>query len=175
MAVLITNPISANQVVDVPIDMGCIGSVPCKNLPNVLQAITDKICQGLDVSDLEFGDCVTPGSTVPEVLQNIITSITCADGGEPGCDCPTNDIVLTGLTECSTDSWTCAQPDACFTLTNTCDPGVITLQVVLQALLDRNVAYGNVIKNQCAQISTLQSQVAALQLAVSNIQSSCCP
>lgn len=169
---MITSPISANQVVDVNIDFKCL-EVTCKNLPNTLQALVDKVCEdGPDYTALEYGNCVEPGETLTEVLQNIITAIPCVEG-----DVVTPSIAeqeIEGLTTCSTDGWNCGAADACLTFTNDCDPGNITLEVVLQTLINRMVAMGNVIKTQCTAISTLQSQVATLNAQVATIQSTCC-
>lgn len=169
---LITNPISANQIADVAIDLKCVGPISCPTLPNVLQAMVDKICEVQDFSSLDFGACVGSGTTLLEILQAIIDAQQCGicdDNGSGSSD------VITGLLECSSDNWSCAEANSCFTLTNPCAPGTITVKNVLQALLNRNVAYGNLLKIHCDQINTLQNQVATLELTVRGIQSSCCP
>ena len=168
---MISSPISANSVVDVDIDFKCL-DVTCKTLPNTLQAIVDKVCESPDFESLEFGDCVQPGTTLLEVLTNIMAAITCSEGDvvtpEP------EEAIIEGLTTCSTDSWNCASTDACLTFTNECSPGDTTLLVVLQTLINRIVAMGNVIKSQCTQISTLQSQMAVVQAQIVSIQATCC-
>ncbi len=171
---MVNTPISANQVIDVPIELNCL-EVPCKTLPNVLQAIVDKLCVAApDLSTLDFR-CVVP-TTAPVdllgVLQGIINVLPCDVDPVP----PTsNDGVITGLTGCTPDSWDCSDADACISLANVCNPGVVTVSVVLQALLNRNVSYGNAIKLLCAQVAALQSQISTLQLQVTTIQTTCCP
>jgi hypothetical protein len=170
---MITNPISANQVIDVAIDDKCL-DITCKTLPNVLQAIVDKICEDeADYSTLDFG-CVESASSLTGVLQNILNAITCDEGGSGGQTTP-NNLEITGLTPCTTDNWNCSNTDACFDLGNVCDPGVVTVKLALQKLINRNVAYGNVIKSLCSQISDLQQQINVINLTVTNIQTSCCP
>lgn len=166
--------ISSNQVISVPITFECI-TPSCKNLNGVLQAIDAKLCEQ---SDLELNynslssNCVNSADNLQDLLQNIIGAISCSgSGSEPT---PVPDATISGLTACSTDGWSCSRPDACFQFTNEIDPGNVTLKIVLQALIDRNVAYGNVITNLCSKISTLEADVAALQLTVSQIQESCC-
>lgn len=171
----VVNPISANQVVSVVLeDWACL-DVPCPTLPNVLQALVTKVCDEPDFTTLNFG-CVTPATTLLGTLQNALTAIDgigCAPGGgAPVTDA--TDLDVTGITACSSDSWNCENADACFDLTNACDPGEVTVGLLLQKLIDRNVAYGNVIKDLCDRITDLENTVATQQLAITTIQTSCC-
>lgn len=175
---MITNPISAKQVVDVDVDMKCLPALTCKTLPNVLQSIIDKTCEATpDFSTLDF-KCVEPSTELLGTLQGIIDKLPC-DESNPSPGDPDNPDAsgyeLTGLTTCSSDNWTCSESDACLEFTNPCTPGVITVKVVLQALIDREVAYGNVIKNLCSQIQAMQTQINTMQLQITTIQTSCCP
>ena len=172
-----STPISANQVIDVPVDPKCL-TVPCMTLPNVIQAIIDKLCLASpDFGALDFR-CVEPGTNLLEVLQGIINQLPCPTE-EPGpVVLTTGNVtngVLTNLSGCTPDSWDCSDANACFTLTNPCNPGTLTVGSVIQALLDRNVSYGNAIKLLCGQVTALQSQISSLQLQVTQIQTSCCP
>ena len=166
--------ISSNQVISVPITFECI-TPDCKNLNGVLKAIDSKLCEQADL-ELNYNNlssaCVDSADNLQDLLQNIIGAIPCPRG--EGGSTPVPDTTINGLMACATDGWSCSRPDACFNFTNECDPGNVTLKIVLQALIDRNVAYGNVITNLCARISTLEADVAALQLTVSQIQESCC-
>lgn len=150
--------------------------MPCKTLDAGLQAIVDNICATPDFTTLEFG-CVTPSTTLLGTLQNSLTAINTigceAGGGTPITDA--TDLDVAGITACSSDSWSCASEDACFDLTNACDPGEVTVGLLFQKLIDRNVAYGNVIKTLCDRLSDLEDLVAAQQLAITTIQTSCCP
>lgn len=169
-----TDLVSASQVVDVrPASWGCL-QVPCADLNSVINAIVAKICEGeQDYSTLDFG-CVVPGDTLSEVLQHMLDAIQC-DGGGGGNPPVVQDATLTGLTPCTSDNWNCSENDSCLTFDNPCNPGEVTVKLVLQALVNRLVAYGTVIKSQCAQISDLQTQINTLSLIVTNIQTSCCP
>jgi hypothetical protein len=169
-----TDMVSASQVIDVrPTSWGCL-NVPCTDLNSAINAIVAKLCEGeQDYSSLDFG-CVVPGETLSEVLQNILNEIQCGDGG--GGNPPVvQNATVTGLTPCTSDNWNCAEVDSCLTFDNPCNPGEVTVKLVLQALINRLVAYGTVIKSQCAQLSSLQTQINTLSLVVTNIQSSCCP
>jgi hypothetical protein len=166
---MITDPISSSQVVDVPVTFSCIQPT-CKNLNSVLLAIDSKLdCDPPDFTTLDFG-CVPEADNLKGVLQNILNEITCTT---PTTN-PVPDTTITGLTTCSTDHWNCGAPDACLTITNTQDPGNITLKVVLQALINREVALGNTILQLCGRITTLEETVAAQQLTITTIQTSCC-
>jgi hypothetical protein len=172
---VVTNPISADQVLSVNIDWKCL-EVPCPNLKNGMQAIVDHICDTPDFTTLDFG-CVTASDSLLGTLQSTLDAINgigCAPlDGSTVIDA--TDLLLAGLTTCSSDSWTCDSVDACLDFTNDCDPGVITVGLVSQKLIDRSVAYGNVIKDLCDRISDLEALVAAQQLTITTIQSSCCP
>ena len=171
----VTNPISSNQVISVPIDWKCL-EVPCPTLTLGLQAIVDKICDEPDYTTLDFG-CVTPSETHLGTLQSILTAIDEIGCGAHNLNTLTDatDLNVTGLTACSTDSWECNRADACFDFTNACDPGEITVGLVFQKLIDRNVAYGNMLKILCDRVTELEEIVADQQLAITNIQTSCCP
>ena len=170
---MITSPISANAVTDVPVDMKCL-TVDCQTLPKVIQVLIDEICDlKVDYRALDYGDCVASATDLMDVLQNIINAIPCDTGSTAVTEA--NDLLLTGLTTCSSDGWDCREVDACFEFTNTCDPGIITVEVVIQALIDRNVAYGNTITLLCNRISVLESQVTTLQAQVTLVQTTCCP
>lgn len=170
----VTSPISSNQVVSVAIDLKCL-DVPCPTLNNVLQAIVDKTCEETDFTSIDYG-CATPATTLTGALQsafNAIDGIGCDPNGTPATDA--SELTVGGIQTCSSDSWDCSSRDACFDLTNPCSPGDVTVALLFQKLIDRNVAYGNVIKSLCDRISELEQNVADLQLAVATIQSSCCP
>jgi hypothetical protein len=169
----ISNPISANSVIDLPVDFKCITAPDCPTLVNGVQAIIDHICaEQPEWGEFDFG-CVTPGATQEEVIQNMLDAITCGDAPVPDNDASLMEV--NGLAACSSDNWDCSQPDACFDLTDACSPAQPTVQSVLQALIDRNVAYGNVIKSLCGQIAQLQTDLAAIQMQVTTLQTSCCP
>lgn len=165
--------ISSNQVISVPISFNCI-TPSCKNLNGVLQAIDAKLCEAsdltLDYNQLDFG-CVQESDNLQDLIQSILDNISCSS---PGGSTSVQDATLTGITACSTDSWSCSRPDACFDLTNDLDPGNLTVKLMFQKLINRNVAYGNVITNLCTRISALEADIATLQLTVSQIQESCC-
>lgn len=172
---MVTNPISANQVTSVQLnDWKCL-DVPCKTLPNTLQAIVDKVCDTPDFTTLDFG-CVESSTTLLGTLQNTlgtINSLVCEDSGAPT-ETNGSTLLVDRITACSSDNWSCAEPDACFDLTNSCDPGLITVGLLFQKLIDRNVAYGNVIKSLCTKISDLEAVVAAQQVAINLVQVNCC-
>lgn len=174
---MVTNPLSANQIVDVPVDLKCL-TVNCPTLPNVLQAIIDNACEteeGLDGLDLRC--VVSADRSLQNVLQGIINALDCSGGGGGGGGSTSTDVSLsqiTGLNNCTTDNWDCSSANACFTLTDPCNPGTITLRFLIQMLIDRNVAYGNTIKTLCARVSTLESQIATIQTQITTIQTSCC-
>ena len=167
---MITAPISSNQITNVPIEFTCI-EPECKTLNAVLTAIDEKLCEaGPDYMTLDFTDCIAESDTQLGVLQNIIDAVSCITPSST----VVGDAPITGLTFCSSDSWDCDENDACLTVTNACDPGVITVKVVLQALINRDVAQGNVIKDLCDRLTDLEATVAAQQLTIASIQSSCC-
>lgn len=175
----IANPISANQVVDVAIDKKCL-PITCFNLPNVLQALVDKVCaEGPDYTDLDL-KCTRPTTlTLIDILQGIIDELPCDPivppvPGSPGYPNATG-YQVNNITNCTTDNWDCGSLNACFNLTDPCNPTVLTVGHLFQILIDRNVAYGNVIKTLCTQIASLQSQVNTIQLTVNTIQTTCCP
>lgn len=171
----VVNPISANQVISVVLeDWACL-DVPCPTLPNTLQAIVTKLCDEPDWTAIDYG-CADTATTLQGAVQSAfdaINDIGCAPGGgAPVTDA--TDLDVTGITACSSDSWSCENADACFDLTNACDPGEVTVGLLFQILIDRNVAYGNVIKDLCNRITDLENTVAAQQLAITVIQSNCC-
>lgn len=169
---MITAPISANNVTDVPVDMKCL-TVDCQTLPKVIQVLIDEICDlKVDYRALDYGECVESATDLMDVLQNIINAIPCDSDSTPITEA--NDLLLTGLTTCSSDGWSCDEADACFEFANSCDPGIITVEVVTQALIDRGVAYGNTIKLLCDRVALLESQVATLQAQITIVQSTCC-
>ena len=171
----VANPISSNQVVSVAIDLKCL-DVPCPTLNNVLQAVVDKVCDETDFDAIDYG-CASPATTLTGALQSAFTAIS-AIGCAPGGGTPVtdgSDLLVEGIQACSSDGWDCSSRDACFDLTNSCSPGDVTVALLFQKLIDRNVAYGNTIKGLCDRISELEQNVADLQLSVATIQSSCCP
>jgi hypothetical protein len=171
---MVTNPISANQIVSVDIDYKCL-DVTCKDLPHVLQAIVDKVCDEPDFTTLDFG-CVTPATTLLGTLQNTLTAVDTIGCGAGGGAPVTNATTLTvaGITACSSEIWGC-DSSSCFDLTNACDPGEITVGLLFQKLINRNVAYANTIKSLCTRLEDAENAIAALQLSVTTIQTSCCP
>ena len=170
---MLTDPISANSVIGLNLNWGCITPAPtCNDLPSALQKLIDTYCaDGPDYSGLDFG-CVTPADNLLGVLQNVLNEISCDAPTTPMSNA--NDLLLTGLLTCQSDTWSCNSDDSCIPITNLCEPGDITVKLAIQTLMNRLVAYGNVIKSQCASIDTLQTQVAALTIQVNMIQSSCC-
>lgn len=166
-----TAPIPASSVISLEVDWKCLEPT-CDNLNDGLQVLVDKVCEpGPDFTRLVFGECVEADNDIVGILQSIIDAIQC-NASTPVTSA--NDLLLTGLTTCSTDSWNCASEDACLTLTNACEPGVITAQVVFQALIDRIVAQGNTIKSLCTRVTTAESAITTLQAQVALIQSTCC-
>lgn len=173
----ITQPIPGNQIVDVSLsanDWACLTAPNCPNLPNTLKLLITEICSlknpGFD--QLDFG-CVDSADTLVGILQNILNNITCEQ--TPPADDNVNDKVLTGLTECSSDGWDCDATDACFSISNECNPGVLTVKVVIQALIDRIVAQGNMIKSLCSRLTTAESDISTLQSQVTTLMATCCP
>ena len=166
-----TAPIPASSVISLDVDWKCLDPT-CDNLNAGLQALVDKVCAaGPDFTQLEFNGCVVPATDILGVLQHLIDATTCASD-EPVTSA--NNLILTGLTTCSTDSWNCSSAEACLDLTNACEPGVITAQIVFQALINRIVAQGNTIKSLCTRVTTAESAIATLQAQVALIQSTCC-
>jgi hypothetical protein len=166
---MVTAPLSSSQIIDVPVTFACI-TPTCKDLNSVLLALDAKLeCEKPDYTTLDFG-CVPEADTELGVLQNILDNISCTT--------PTSTVVpdapLTGITYCSTDHWNCGAPDACLTVTNPQNPGVITLKILLQAMINREVALGNTVLSLCSRISALEATVAAQQLTITTIQTSCC-
>lgn len=167
---MITNPISANQVVDVNIDLNCLliqGS--CKTLPFVLQAIVDKVCEVTppsDVLDLDY-DCFTVPADQKEFNQQLIDKI-----------CTLESRVDTSNTcvfnYCASDNWDCSIRDTCLIVENPCNPLVITVCDVVQALIRRAVSQGDVIIDLCQRVTTLEDRVDLLQTQLNIIQATCC-
>lgn len=162
---MVSNPISSNQVVDVPIDLGCL-NVECKDLNSILGAIVDKICNPIDLSSLNF-DCLDEVDNQLDLYQQIIDKV-CEAPVSPG-------ITFTpGVLEyCSTDSWVCGD-DPCLTVENSCDPGNITLENVLQALISRQQALSVQVSSICDQITTINNQISALESRVTTLENTCC-
>ncbi len=166
---MVTAPLSSNQITDVPVTFTCI-TPTCKDLNSVLLAIDAKLeCEKPDYTTLDFG-CVPESGTELGTLQNILNNISCSSpssGTVP-------DTTLTGITLCSTDHWGCGSPDACLTVPNVQNPGVITVKTLLQALINREVAMGVAIQGLCTRITDLEATVATQQLTITTIQTSCC-
>ena len=169
---MLTSPISANQVIGLNLNWNCITAPACNDLPSALQKLIDKYCvEGPDYSTLNFECSVLPNNILG-VLQTILDEISCTSA--PPTITNANGLLLTGLLTCQSDSWNCNSDDGCFTLTNACEPDEITVKIVLQTLMNRMVAYGNMILVQCDEINALQTQIAALTIQVNMIQASCC-
>jgi len=171
------NPISSNQVIDVPVTLNCL-TPSCKTLNAVIQAVDTEVCNlksSTDVSGLAFGGCVAPADSVADVLQSIINALPCSTTvpGNPTFDADVANAVLTGLLACSSDHWNCAAQDGCIDLTNQCDPGVVTVQLAIQALINRVVALGTTIKSQCDRIDDLETNIATMQLQITQLQTCC--
>jgi hypothetical protein len=164
---MITNPISANQIVDVSIDLKCL-RVECPTLPNVLQTIVDKICEVVPIdNNLEYLDfkCFSVPGNVPEFYQEVIDKI-CAISSEAGQTSCTYDY-------CSSDNWDC-EDATCLVVNNPCNPVSITNCDVIQALIKRTISQGNIIKDLCEEINTIKNRLNTLEAQLTIIQTTCC-
>lgn len=162
---MVTNPISSNQVVDVPIDLGCL-EVECKDLNSILEAIITKVCTPIDLSSLDF-ECLDEVDNQLDLYQQIITKI---------CE----ETVTTGITfdpgvleYCSTDSWACGD-NPCLVVENSCDPGNITLENVLQAVISRQQSLSTLLSDICNDISSINNAISALDVRVTQLENTCC-
>lgn len=162
---MVSNPISSNQVVDVPIELGCL-DVSCNDLNTILGAIIDKVCNPIDFSGLDFG-CLDVVDNQVDLYQQIIDKI---------CEV-TVDVGITftpeSLEYCATDTWQCGE-DPCLTVENSCDPGNITLENVLQAIISRQQTITEKLTEFCDRLDTLEAQVSSLDIRVTQIENSCC-
>ena len=182
---IITNPIPANQVVDVDIDLKCLdegGGNNCGNtLKYVLQKIVDKIGDNLcGLEDLDF-KCLTESDNLPDILQSIINKLDCSNtSGGSGVGTGTgtttvngSSVVLTGLTNCTTDNFSCSSATGCLTITDPCNHTSVTLQFVIQTLINRIVAQSNIIKTLCERMTGLQLQIDTINLRIDALRNCC--
>ncbi len=173
---MVTSPISGNQVILGQIDWKCL-QVRCASpsATDGVQALVDKVCGEPDFTTIDYG-CADTADNLLGALQSAFTAIDtigCAAGGGTLVTNAT-DLTVTGITACSSEIWGCESP-VCFDLTNACDPGVITVGLLFQKIIDRNVAYANTIKSLCNRLEDAENAIAALQLSVTTIQTTCCP
>ena len=165
-----TNPISANQIVDVNIDLKCL-EVDCKTLPNVLQAVVDKVCETVTDSNeftpLDF-KCLDAVTTQTAFNQEVVDKL-CELEESGGPNAP-----VCNLNYCASDNWDCQNRDTCLIVTNPCNPTTVTTCDVLQAMIKRMVAQGDVIIDLCSRVTTLESRVNTIQTQLTIIQTTCC-
>lgn len=159
----VTNPISANQVVDVQLDWLCLTAPTCINLQTSLQTIVDALCK-IQNPELEYGTLVPDSDNIVDVLQALINK----------CNETTTNTTETveevwDLNECLTDNWDCGSENNCVIPTNDC--GEVTNVDYVQAILSRLVSQGAVIKELCTTIESLQTQINDLKIEVEN---GCC-
>lgn len=162
---MVSNPISSNQVVDVPIDLGCL-SVTCTDLNSILSAIIDKVCNPIDLSVLTFG-CLDEVDNQIDLYQQLIDKV---------CEV-TVDVGITfspeSLEFCASDTWLCGE-NPCLVVENACDPGNITLENVLQAIISRQQTLTEKLTEVCERLDTLEAQVSSLDIRVTQIENTCC-
>lgn len=156
----VTNPINAIQVTDVNVTWGSITPPTCLSLNDSLQTILDSIN---DHYDQQYTlNCLTPiANNTQDVLQALIdytcgltlTSTTIIDQGPL-----TLDLSLQDTFNCTANSTIVV-------------PATNTFQEQIQALVSRVVTLSEMLKTKCTEVTTLESQVAQLQLDVT----ACCP
>lgn len=159
----VTNPVNAIQVIDVNVDWGNITPPTCLGLNNSLQTIVDTVNTHLDTQYTV--NCLTPVSnTTSDVLQALIdytcnltlTTTTTVEQGPL-----TLDLSLQDTFDCTANS----------TIVVAACNGTSTFQEQIQALTSRVVTLSEMLKTKCTEITTLNAQVAQLQLDVT----ACCP
>lgn len=166
----ITNPISANQVVDVDLDFKCLTSPLCPTLPTVLQLVIDELCKPEDLTGLDF-KCLGTSLTQMALNQSLINKVCETAPGSVG---SSTSFVCPTLTYCTSDNWDCDNRDTCIYVINPCNPSETTMCDVVQALLNRNVALSNVARDLCSRLTQAELDINTLKAQVVQIQTTCC-
>lgn len=173
----VSNPISSNQVVDVDVEFECL-EPECKNLNGVLLEIDKRICDLEKPKDIDF-KCLNPKETQAEILQEIIDHVCGGSnnggGGGSSGGGSTSPLSLNfdTLNLCTGDSWECDDA-VCLTPFNLSNPASKTLQVLLQAMIAREISLSNEVKKLCTEVTTLKSRVTNLEAQLTIIQNNCC-
>ena len=187
----VSNPIPAKQIVDVQVNWGCLTAPTCTTLELSLQTIIDKICAINSFDDLEFKCVETDSTELKDILQGIINkvcSITSTNTTE------VNSLDLMSLNFCTPDTWDCESNDNCIVpIACNSEP---TNEEIIQALVSRIVKQGEVIKDLCEKITTLedrlnqvdleledgccdsqnlQNQINSINTQINTINTNCCP
>lgn len=162
---MVSNPISSNQIVDVPINIGCL-DVTCKDLNTILEAIIAKVCEPIDFSELNFG-CLDEVDNQVDLYQQLIDKV---------CEVTVDQGITFNpelLEYCATDSWICGE-EACLIVENNCDPGNITLENVLQAIISRQQTITEKLTEICGRLDSLEGQYTSLNNRITQIENTCC-
>ena len=163
----IVNPVMGMQVVDVNIeDKKCL-DVTCYNLPTILQAIIDKLCDNA-LPD-SFVTCVGTYDTLENTLEGIATKVCDIEDRLESVEASDNTV---SVNMCVSDNWNFADDDECLGSSNTCgyDPAA-----VLQILISRVLAYQTKIIELNDRVVSLETALSVQQSIINNIQTTCCP
>ncbi len=173
---MVTAPLPASQITKVDVDKKCL-TVECNGLEPLLQAMIDKECEHEELLDSSTIDnkCLDEQETIKGYVQELVNT---ACEHEDRLDALEGTITTVPTPYvynlCISDNWSCTTTE-CLPIVE-CGMPVTqpTEEQIIQFLLSRIKSYENVISNQCTQIATLQSQLANIQLTITQIQNTCC-
>jgi len=168
----IVNPIPGSQVVDVDVDFKCLDTPACSTLESVIQLLIDKVCETETTEEAAFGEldfkCLTAVTNQKDLNQAVIDFICGLTSG-------TTTTFTLNLNYCIHDLWNFTD-DQCFVIEDCGIPVVQpTLEEVLQALIKRILRYQDLFILLENRINALEARVTNNELAIAQIQATCCP
>lgn len=163
----IVNPVMGLQIVDVNIENKRCLDIQCFNLPTVLQAIIDKLCD--NTLPESYVSCIGTYNTLPDTLNAFATKICDIESRLESVEASDNTV---SVNMCLSDNWDFNDNENCLGSANACghDPAA-----VLQILISRVLAYQTKIIELNDKIISLETALNVQQSIINTIQSTCCP
>ena len=163
----IVNPVMGLQIVDVNIENKRCLDLQCYNLPTVLQAIIDKLCD--NVLPERYVSCIGTYDTLENTLSAFATKICDIEDRLSSVEASDNTV---SVNMCLSDNWDFDDNKNCLGSSNTCGHNPAD---ILQILISRVLAYQAKIIELNDKVISLETALNVQQSIINTIQSTCCP